>query len=201
MAWKDQKRKLHFGVSDTGSWRSQESRLFITGVPKLRNAKRRNPETGTSTKTPFQEFRTGKSKVSDTGSWRSQESRLFISGVPKLRNVKRRNPETGTSTKTPFRSFGYRELEVSRTLTTRMPKTTKCETPKYVDLTPFRSFGYRELEESRKQLATGIRDMRNAEMPKREMRNACSELAPGHNLWSHRRRLKGGASTKLISIS
>jgi hypothetical protein len=53
MAWKDQKRKLHFGVSDTGSWRSQESRLFITGVPKLRNAKRRNPETGTSTKTPF----------------------------------------------------------------------------------------------------------------------------------------------------
>jgi hypothetical protein len=29
------------GVSDTGSWRSQESRLFITGVPKCRNAKRR----------------------------------------------------------------------------------------------------------------------------------------------------------------
>jgi hypothetical protein len=56
MAWKDQKRKLHFGVSDTGSWRSQESRLFITGVPKLRNVKRRNPETGTSTKTPFQSF-------------------------------------------------------------------------------------------------------------------------------------------------
>jgi hypothetical protein len=24
IAWKDQKRKLHFGVSDTGHWRSQE---------------------------------------------------------------------------------------------------------------------------------------------------------------------------------
>jgi hypothetical protein len=105
MAWKDQKRKLHFRVSDTGSWRSQELRLFITGVPKLRNAKRRNPETGTSTKTPFQSFADRKSKVSDTGSWRSQESRLFITGVPKLRNEKRRNPETGTSTKTPFSEF------------------------------------------------------------------------------------------------
>jgi hypothetical protein len=63
-------------VSDTGSWRSQESRLFITGVPKLRNAKRQNPETGTST------------KASDTRSWRSQESRLFIIGVLKLQNVK-----------------------------------------------------------------------------------------------------------------
>jgi hypothetical protein len=36
-----QKQRLHFGVSDTGSWRSQESRLFITGVPKCRNVKRR----------------------------------------------------------------------------------------------------------------------------------------------------------------
>jgi hypothetical protein len=56
MAWKDQKCKIHFGVSDTRSWRIQESRLFITGVSKLRNAKRRNPETGTSKKTPFQSF-------------------------------------------------------------------------------------------------------------------------------------------------
>jgi hypothetical protein len=30
------------GGSDTGSWRSQELRLFITRVPKSRNAKRRN---------------------------------------------------------------------------------------------------------------------------------------------------------------
>jgi hypothetical protein len=36
-----QKQRLHFRVSDTGSWRSQESRLFITGVPKCRNEKRR----------------------------------------------------------------------------------------------------------------------------------------------------------------
>ena len=47
---------LHFGFLDTGSWRSQESRLFITGVPKLRNAKRRNPKTSTSTKTSFRSF-------------------------------------------------------------------------------------------------------------------------------------------------
>ena len=37
MAWKDQKRKLHFGVLDTGRLRSQESRLFNIGVPELRN--------------------------------------------------------------------------------------------------------------------------------------------------------------------
>jgi hypothetical protein len=31
------------------------------------------------------------------------------------------------------------------------------------------------------------------------MQNACSELAAGHNLWSHRRRLEEGASaTKLL---
>jgi hypothetical protein len=34
-----QKQRLHFRVLDTGSWRSQESRLFITGVPKCRNVK------------------------------------------------------------------------------------------------------------------------------------------------------------------
>jgi hypothetical protein len=50
-------------VSDTGSWRSQKSRLFITGVPKSQNVKRQNLETGTSTKsftdreiTPFRSF-------------------------------------------------------------------------------------------------------------------------------------------------
>ena len=35
MAWKDQKRKLHFRVSDTGKLRSQELRLFNSGVPEL----------------------------------------------------------------------------------------------------------------------------------------------------------------------
>jgi hypothetical protein len=130
-------QRLHFGVSDTRSWRSQESRLFITGVPKLRNAKRRN----TLIKTPFQSF----------GYRELEVSRTLTTRVPKLRNAKRRNPETGTSTKTPFQSFGYRELEESRveTLHHRSPEVAKCETPKYVDLTPFRSFGYRELEESR----------------------------------------------------
>jgi hypothetical protein len=33
------------------------------------------------------------------------------------------------------------------------------------------------------------------------MRNTCSELALSHKPWSHRQRLKGGGSTKLISIS
>jgi hypothetical protein len=40
-------RKLHFGVSDTGKLRSQELRLFNTGVPELRNPESRNPERGT----------------------------------------------------------------------------------------------------------------------------------------------------------
>ena len=86
-------QRLHFGVSDTRSWRSQESRLFITRVLKLRNSKRQNPEIGTLTKTPFRSFADREFRVSDTESWRSQESRLFITGVPKLRNAKRRNPE------------------------------------------------------------------------------------------------------------
>jgi hypothetical protein len=47
MAWKDQKRKLHFRVSDTRKLRSQELRLFNTGVPELRNPESRNPEIGT----------------------------------------------------------------------------------------------------------------------------------------------------------
>jgi hypothetical protein len=38
MARKDQKRKLHFRVSDTGKLRSQELRLFNTGVPELRKS-------------------------------------------------------------------------------------------------------------------------------------------------------------------
>jgi hypothetical protein len=42
--------KTHFGVSVTGRWRSQESRLSNTGVPKSRNAKPRNHEIGASLK-------------------------------------------------------------------------------------------------------------------------------------------------------
>jgi hypothetical protein len=93
MAWKDQKRKLHFGVSDTGvggvksrDSSSQESRSCeMRNAEILKQAHQQRLHFGVS--------QTGKSKVSDTGSWRSQESRLFITGVPKLRNVKRRNTE------------------------------------------------------------------------------------------------------------
>jgi hypothetical protein len=61
MARKDQKRKLHFGVSDTGKLRSQELRLFNTGVPELRNLKFRkghiNKSLANREITPFQIFR------------------------------------------------------------------------------------------------------------------------------------------------
>jgi hypothetical protein len=50
IAWKYQKRKLHFRLSDTRRLRSQELRLFNTGVPELRNLENRNPERGTSTR-------------------------------------------------------------------------------------------------------------------------------------------------------
>jgi hypothetical protein len=71
MAWKDQKRKLHFGVSDTQRLISQESRLFNKGFLELQNLEPRNPETSTTT------------KVSDTGRLRSQESRHFNTGNSK----------------------------------------------------------------------------------------------------------------------
>jgi hypothetical protein len=76
MAWKDQKRKIHFGVSDTRRLRSQESRIFNTGVLKLRNVKPQNLKIGTSI------------EVLDTGRLRSQESRLFNTVVPKSLNAK-----------------------------------------------------------------------------------------------------------------
>jgi hypothetical protein len=50
MAWKDQKCKVHFVVSDTGKLRSQELILFNIGVPQLRNPKSQNPKRGTSTR-------------------------------------------------------------------------------------------------------------------------------------------------------
>jgi len=37
MAWNDQKSKLHFRVLDIGRLRSQELRLFNTGVSELQN--------------------------------------------------------------------------------------------------------------------------------------------------------------------
>jgi hypothetical protein len=50
MAWNDQKSKLHFRVLDIGRLRSQELRLFNTGVPELQNSESRKPERGTSTR-------------------------------------------------------------------------------------------------------------------------------------------------------
>jgi uncharacterized protein YlbG (UPF0298 family) len=50
IAWKVQKRKLHFEFLDIKRLRNQESRLFNTGVQELRNTESRNPERGTSTR-------------------------------------------------------------------------------------------------------------------------------------------------------
>jgi hypothetical protein len=142
---------LHFGVSDTGSWRSQESRLFITGVPKLRNVKRRNPETGTSTKTPFRSFgdRDMEFGVSGIATWSVKISHHRNAEMSECRNAKNtfwcrfRIPGVGVSKhfttgipkcrnaemrKTPFGAgFGYRELEVSKHFTTGMPKCRNVE--------------------------------------------------------------------------
>jgi hypothetical protein len=95
------------------------SRTLMTRVPKLRNAKRRNPETGTSTKTPFQSF----------GYRELEESRV--------ETLHHRSPEVAKCETskyvdlTPFQSFGYRELEESRveTLHHRSLEVVKCETP------------------------------------------------------------------------
>jgi hypothetical protein len=47
--------------------------------------------------------------------------------------------------KTPYRRFGYQELEMSRTLTTGIPKLRSAKRGK-VDLTPLQSFADRDLE-------------------------------------------------------
>jgi hypothetical protein len=62
-------------VSDTGSWKSQDS--SSSGVPKSQNVKHRNPKS--------------RRIVSDTGRWRNKDPRLFIIGVLKCQNVKLRN--------------------------------------------------------------------------------------------------------------
>jgi hypothetical protein len=138
MAWKDQKRKLHFGVSDTGSWRSQESRLFITGVPKLRNAKRRNPETGTSTKTPFWSF--ADREIKGFGYRELEESRVEtlhhrspeVANSEILKQAHQQRLHFRVSQTGEIKGFRYRELEESRveTLHHRSPEVAKCETPK-----------------------------------------------------------------------
>jgi hypothetical protein len=81
------------GVSDTRSWRSQESRLFITGVTKSRNAKRRNPKTGTSTKsftdreiTPFRSFGYRELEESRVETLHHRSPKVVKCETPKSRN-------------------------------------------------------------------------------------------------------------------
>jgi hypothetical protein len=105
-AWKDQKCKLHFEVSDTGHWRSQ-GRNSRHEMPKWRNAKPQNNETCTCT------------RVSDTERLRSQESRLFNIGNPKSQNVKDSILEVWIPGVGDVKDFHDRKLEV-----------VKCEKPK-----------------------------------------------------------------------
>jgi hypothetical protein len=95
-------QRLHFGVSDTRSWRSKKSRLFITGVLKLRNVKRRNN---------FRSFRGsqhGVSGVLGIATWRVEMPHHRNSQHAKFRNAEMR--------KTPFGvGFGYQELECRNT--------------------------------------------------------------------------------------
>jgi hypothetical protein len=103
------------GVSDTGSWRSQESRLFITGVSKCRNVKRRKSRNRHINRSfGYWEL---ESRV-ETLHHRSLE-------VPKCEIRKSRNRHINWS-------FGYRELEESRveTLHHRSPEVPKCEIAK-----------------------------------------------------------------------
>jgi hypothetical protein len=110
-------QRLHFRVSDTGSWRSQESRLFITGVPKWRNVKCRNPEASMS-KTPFRSF----------GYRELEESRVETLHHRSPEVAKCEMPKSEASmSKTPFPGFGYRELEVSKHFTTGNVEMPKCE--------------------------------------------------------------------------
>jgi hypothetical protein len=57
---KSPQQRLHFRVSVTGRWRSQEFRLSNSGVSKSRNVKPRNREIGTS-------LQVSATRVLDTG--------------------------------------------------------------------------------------------------------------------------------------
>jgi hypothetical protein len=81
-------QRLHFGVSVTGRWRSQESKLSNTGVPKCRNAKSRKPETDAL----LEVMDTG---ISDTGDGEVKDSQHQESRSAEMRNPEK--PETGAS--------------------------------------------------------------------------------------------------------
>jgi hypothetical protein len=80
--------------------------------------------------------------VSDTGRWGCQELLLQESQSRETRSREMRNHEMS---KTPYWRFRYHELEMSRTLTTGIPKLRSVKSQK-VDLTPFWSFEDRDLE-------------------------------------------------------
>jgi hypothetical protein len=90
MARKDQKRKLHFGVSDTGKLRSQELRLFNTGVPELRNLKSRKGHINKSLAdreiTPFQSFGYREIEKSRVETLQHRSPGVAKSRIPNSRN-------------------------------------------------------------------------------------------------------------------
>jgi hypothetical protein len=181
------------GVSDTGSWRSQESRLFITGVPKSRNVKRRNPETGTSTKsftdreiTPFRSsgYRELEESRVETLHHRSPEVAKCETPKSRNRHINKEFRRPGNNSISEFRIPG---VGVSKHFTTGMPKCRNAEMRK----TPFGvGFGYRELECRN----TSPQKSRNA-----EMRNCDMEFRGSRHGVSEFRGLRHGASRYLIT--
>jgi hypothetical protein len=181
------------GVSDTGSWRSQESRLFITGVPKSRNVKRRNPETGTSTKsfadreiTPFHSSRYRELEESRVETLHHRSPEVVKCEMSKSRNrhINKEFHRLGNNSISEFQIPG---VGVSKHFTTGMPKCRNAKMRK----TPFGvGFGYRELECRN----TSPQKSRNA-----EMQNCDMEFRGSRHGVSEFRGLRHGASRYLIT--
>jgi hypothetical protein len=115
-------------VSDTGSWRSQESRLFITGLPKLRNAKCQNPEIETSTKsfadpeiTPFRSFEYRELEESrfETLNHRSPEVAKCETPKSQNRHINKESRRPGNNSISEFQIPG---VGVLKHFTTGIPK-------------------------------------------------------------------------------
>jgi hypothetical protein len=90
MACKNQKRKLHFEVSDTEKLRSQELRLFNTEVSELRNLKSRKRHINKSFSdreiTPFQSFRYREIEKSRVETLQHRSPGVAKYGIPKSQN-------------------------------------------------------------------------------------------------------------------
>jgi hypothetical protein len=114
-------------VSDTRSWRSQESRLFITVISKLRNAKQ-NPETGTSTKSfvdqeinPFRSF--GYRELEESGFETLHHRNAEVAKWETLKSRNRHiNKEFRKSGNNSISEFWIPRFEVSKHFTTGIPK-------------------------------------------------------------------------------